>query len=156
MPNPFAGSAFYARLGNFFTRPLWSVLSPPKGFGLLTTIGRRTGKWRRQSVRAIRRGDRVFIVCMMGERTHWLNNIRADPHVTIRLYDETLGGSARQILDADEQRRAAEAYIPTTGWADYSDYFVYHWGFPTRTKIERAHRRWFEQGIPVVIELDVN
>jgi hypothetical protein len=89
----------------------------------------------------------------MGERAHWLHNIRADSQVTIRLHDETLRGRARQVLDPDERRRAAEAYIPTTGWSDYFDYIVYHWAFPTRAKIERAHRSWFEQGVPVVIEL---
>lgn len=83
MPNPFAGSAFYARLGNLFTRPLWNVLPAPKGFGILTTTGRRTGRPRRQSVRALRRGDHVFVVCMMGERAHWMHNIRADPQATI-------------------------------------------------------------------------
>jgi len=90
---------------------------------------------------------------MMGERAHWLHNIRADSQVTIRLHNETLRGRARQVLDPDERRRAAEAYIPTTGWSDYFDYIVYHWAFPTRAKIERAHRSWFEQGVPVVIEL---
>jgi deazaflavin-dependent oxidoreductase (nitroreductase family) len=154
MANPFAGSAFYARLGNVFTRPLWSTLPAPPGFGILTTVGRRTGKPRKQSVRAIRRGDVVFVVCMMGERTQWLNNIRANPAVTIRLRDETLHGNARPIVDAEERRRAAEAYVATTGWSDYTDYVAYHWGVPTRAKIERAHRRWFEEGIPVVIELD--
>ncbi len=154
VPNPFAGSAFYARVGNFFTRPLWSVLSPPQGFGILTTVGRKTGKLRKQSVRAIRRGESVFVVCMMGERTHWLNNIRANPAVTIRLHDETLRGTARQIVGIEERQRAADAYVPTTGWSDYADYVVYHWGIPTRATIEGAHRRWFEQGIPVVIEVN--
>ena len=153
MPNPFAGSALYARIGNLFTRPLWRTLRAPPGFGILTTVGRKSGKLREQSIRAIRRGEQVFVVCMMGERTHWLNNIRVNPAVTIRLRAETLEGRARLIVDGAERRRAFEAYVPAVGWSDYTDYAVYHWGIPTRAKIERAHRHWFEKGIPVVIEL---
>lgn len=154
MPNPLAGTRFYARLGNVFTRPLWSVLKAPPGFGILTTIGRRTGKPRRQSVRAIRDRDQVVVVCMMGERAAWLQNIRAHPQVTIRLGNQTLRGSAYEVVDPAQKQRAAEVYIGTTNPSDYFDYAVYHWGFPTRAKIERAHRRWFDEGIPVIMELE--
>jgi len=154
MPNPFAGTRFYARLGNLVTRPLWSRLPAPPGFGILTTTGRRSGLPRPQSVRAIRDGDRVVVVCMMGERADWLENIRANPQVTIRLGDQTVRGVAREVVDAGERQRAAELYIGTTQASDYLDYAVYHWGFPTRRKIERAHRRWFEEGIAVVIRLE--
>src|SRR5436189_2101201 len=34
----------------------------PKGFAVLATTGRRSGKTRRKCVRAIRRGNRVYIV----------------------------------------------------------------------------------------------
>ncbi len=152
--NPLAGSRFYARLGNAFTRPLWTKLRPPEGFAVLTTIGRKTGRPRRQSVRAIHRGDRIVVVAMMGERAQWLKNIRANPQVTLRLRDQTIQGQAHEVLNDPEREWAANAYIGTTVPNDYLDYAVYEWCFPTRRKIEAAHRSWFEEGLPVIIEVN--
>ena len=104
MPNPLAGSIFYARLGNAFTRPLWSLLGPPKGFAILTTTGRKTGKPRRQSVRAIRESDRIVVVAMMGERAQWLKNVRSNPKVTVRLWGETITGLAHAVHDEAERK----------------------------------------------------
>jgi hypothetical protein len=38
------------------------LLSPPAGYGVITTTGRRTGKLRRKCVRVICRGDRAYLV----------------------------------------------------------------------------------------------
>ena len=152
MPNPLAGSRFYARLANVFSRPVWSILPPPLGFGILTTTGRKTGKLRRQSVRAIRQEDRIVVVAMMGERAQWLNNLRSDPRVMIRLHGGTITGIARETADEAEMEWAAGVYIGTTVPYDWLDYVSYHWWFPTRHKLEEARRRWFEEGVPVIIE----
>jgi len=40
----------------------WFKVMPPKGCGVLTTTGRKTGKARSRCVRAIREGDRVYLV----------------------------------------------------------------------------------------------
>jgi hypothetical protein len=40
------------------------MLVPPTGFGVLTTTGRRTGKPRRKCVRAIRTGEKVYLVML--------------------------------------------------------------------------------------------
>jgi deazaflavin-dependent oxidoreductase (nitroreductase family) len=156
MANPLAGSLFYARLGNAFTRPLWSLLGPPKGFAILTTTGRKTGKPRRQSVRAIREGDRIVVVAMMGERAQWLKNVRANPKVTVRLRGETIAGLTHAVRDEAERKWAAGVYCRTFFPSDYVDYATYHWGFPSRRKIETAHRCWFEEGAPVVIDVGPN
>ncbi len=153
MPNPLAGSRFYARLGNVFTRPTWSLLRPPEGFGVLTTIGRKSGKPRRQSVRAIREGQRVVIVAMMGERAHWLRNVRSHPHVTVKLRDGIMEGIAHEVTDDAERQWAAKMYVETTVPNDYLDYVVYEWGIPTRRKITEAHARWFEDGVPVTVDI---
>ncbi len=152
MANPMAGSRFYARLGNVFTRPTWTLLGPPRGFAVITTTGRRSGKARRQSVRAIRDGDRVVVVAMMGERAQWLKNVRADPRVTIRLPGGTFEGLAHEATDGDERRWAEEVYVQTIVPNDYVDYPAYEWGFPSRRKIIGAHEKWIREGIPVVIE----
>lgn len=154
MANPWGLSRTWAKLSNMLTRPLWSILPAPRGFGILTTIGRRSGKPRPQSVRAIREGDAVYVVAMMGERAAWLKNVRANPRVTVRLGRETLDGSAREITDSGERRRATDIYVGTVVFGDYPDYFVYQWGLPTRSKIVRALQQWFEDGIPVIIQLE--
>jgi len=156
MPNPLAGSIFYARLGNAFTRPLWSLLAPPRGFAILTTTGRKTGKPRRQSVRAIREGDRIVVVAMMGERAQWLKNVLANPKVTVRLRGETITGLAHAVHDEAEKKWAAGVYCHAFVPSDYFDYAAYYWGFPSRRKIEIAHRCWFEEGAPVVIDVGSN
>src|ERR687895_1476960 len=38
------------------------MLLPARGYGVLTTTGRRTGKKRRKCIRAIRDGDKVYLV----------------------------------------------------------------------------------------------
>jgi hypothetical protein len=38
------------------------LISPPGGYGVITTTGRKTGKQRRKCIRVIRRGDRAYLV----------------------------------------------------------------------------------------------
>ncbi len=154
MPNPFAGSRFYARLGNVFTRPTWSLFAPPEGFAILTTTGRKTGLPRRQSIRAIRRGDIVVAVAMMGERAQWLRNVRADQEVTLKVHDGTHRGVAHEATDASETELANDIYMSSTVSHDYVDYAVYEWGFPTRDNVRKAHQEWFDAGVPVIIQLN--
>ena len=154
MPNTFAGSRFYARLGNVFTRPMWSLLATPEGFAILTTTGRKTGLTRRQSIRAIRRGDIVVAVAMMGERAQWLRNVRANQGVTLKLNDGTHRGVAHEATAASETEQANDIYVNSTVSHDYVDYAVYEWGFPTRDNVRKAHQKWFDAGIPVIIQLN--
>ena len=153
MPNPLAGSRFYARLGNVFTRPMWRLLRPPEGFAVLTTTGRKSGAPRSQSVRAIRHGDRIVVVAMMGEKAQWLKNVRANPNVTLRLHAGTFKGVAHQATVGAETEWASETYVGTIVPNDYLDYAAYFWGVPTRRKIKAAHEKWFASGLPVIIDV---
>ncbi len=154
MANPFAGSRGYARLSNVFMRPLFSLLPVPRGFALLTVTGRRSGRPRQRPVRAVRRGGALFAVAMMGERSDWLHNVRKEPRVKVKVGRQGYEGLAREIVDPDEWETAIEMYVREVFPADYSDYAGYHWGFPTRRKIEEAHRRWAAEGVMVAIDLE--
>jgi deazaflavin-dependent oxidoreductase (nitroreductase family) len=154
VPNPFAGSRGYARLSNVFMRPLFSLLPTPRGFVLLTVTGRRSGRPRQRPVRAVRRGDALYAVAMLGERSDWLRNVRKEPRVGVKVGGRRYGGVAREITDPAERDEAIDLYRREVLPADYTDYASYHWGFPTRRKIEEAHRRWAEEGIMVAIELE--
>lgn len=154
MPNPFAGSRGYARLSNVFMRPLFSLLPVPRGFALLTVTGRRSGRPRQRPIRAVRRDDTLFAVAMLGERSDWLRNVRKEPRVRVKIGGELHAGLAREVTETTEREAAIDAYVQDVVPADYSDYIGYHWGWPTRRGIEKAHRTWAREGIMVAIDLE--
>jgi deazaflavin-dependent oxidoreductase (nitroreductase family) len=154
MANPFAGTRSYAKLANMFMVPLFSLFPVPRGFALLTVTGRRSGRRRQRPVRAVRQNDTLYAVAMMGERSDWLRNVRKEPRIGIRVGRQRFEGAAHEITDPAEREAALGLYVRSVFPADYSDYASYHWGWPTRRKIEEAHRRWAEEGVLVAIELD--
>src|SRR5437763_8643160 len=121
----------------------------PAGFAILTTTGRKSGKTRRKCIRAIRRGNRVYIVALRPpelaiERptavSAWVWNIRANPSVRLHLGLRTYAGSAREINDPLELERAREAICETVNASDYGECLLHLRGLPTRPKIEALHR----------------
>ena len=136
----------------------------PAGFAILTTTGRKSGKTRRKCIRAIRRGNRVYIVALRPpelaiERptavSAWVWNIRANPSVRLHLGLRTYSGSAREINDPLELERAREAICETVNASDYGECLLHLRGLPTRAKIEALHRYWFDTGIPLVVDLEM-
>lgn len=131
----------------------WFTILPPVGFGVLTTIGRKTGKKRRKCVRVIHRGDNAYIVSIGGERAAWLKNIRAQPRVRLRIRGGTFAGAVRELAGGAETQAASEAYCGTVNPFDYVECMAHGRGYPRRSKIEDLHRGWFEGGTPLVVEL---
>jgi deazaflavin-dependent oxidoreductase (nitroreductase family) len=78
---------------------------PAPGYVLLETTGRRTGRPRRTPVGDGRVGDVLWIVAEHGERAAYVRNIRADPHVRVRLRDGWHEGVATVLLEDDARRR---------------------------------------------------
>jgi len=154
MANPFATSRWFHKIGHVTNTQGWRLAPTPAGLAVLTTTGRRSGKQRVRAIRAVRDGDRVYAVAMLGRRCDWVHNIRATPEVRLKLGRRTYDARAR-VLDGAERERAAEAYLPNAGWFDYFDYANLMWSIPTRAKLQRAHERWFAEGVPVVFELAV-
>ena len=139
------------------------LLSPPNGYGVITTTGRRTGKLRRKCVRVIRRGDRAYLVQLVpphvavtrpGAVSGWVWNIRSDPHVRLRIRGGAFDGVAREITDAEELEVARSAICETVYPTDYGEAGLHLRGLPTPAKIKDLHRYWFDTGHPIVIELD--
>ena len=134
----------------------------PVGFAVITTTGRKSGKRRRKCIRAIRHGNRVYIIALRPpelaiERptavSAWVWNIRANPNVRIHLGLRTYGGTAREIDDPVELERARQAICETVNASDYGECLLHLRGLPTREKIKELHRYWFDTGIPIVVEL---
>ncbi len=131
----------------------WFSLLPPRGYGVLTTTGRKTGKRRRKCVRAIRHGDSVYIVSIAGARAGWLRNLETDPAVRLRLRGGTFVGRARELSGPLETERAKRAYCGTVSPVDYLACMTWRKGRPTRAKIIDLAGGWFAEGIPLVVEL---
>lgn len=131
----------------------WFTVFPPAGFGVLTTTGRRTGKTRRRCVRAIRRGDKAYLVAIGGQHSLWLKNVRAHPEVHLRLRSGRVTGVAHEPRSPAELDEARAAFCDTVRPFDYLECRVHRTGRPTREKIVALHRTWFEGGAPLVVEL---
>ncbi len=122
---------------------------------MLFVTGRRSGKPRLRPVRAVRYDDTLYAVAMLGERSDWLRNVRVEPRVRVRTGRQRHNGLAREIVDPTERETAIELYVREVFPADYSDYAAYHWRFPTRRKIQEAHRCWALEGVMVAIDLQL-
>jgi deazaflavin-dependent oxidoreductase (nitroreductase family) len=150
--NPFVRSLAGGRVLSAVMLPWFAVL-PPSGFGVITTTGRRTGKARRKCIRAIRSGNKAYIVSIPGAHAAWLKNIRANPKVRLRIRGGTFAGVARQLRETAETQQAVAAYCETVNPVDYLECTMHRRGVPTRSKIKELHRRWFDEGIPLAVEL---
>jgi deazaflavin-dependent oxidoreductase (nitroreductase family) len=137
-------------------------LRPPRGYGIITTTGRKTGKTRRKCVRVIRQGNNAYIVQLRppqvalrnpNSASAWLWNIRANHNVRLRIRGGNFSGVARELTDPDELAVARRAICDTVTLFDYGECDLHLRGLPTRSKIVELHRYWFDTGIPLVVEL---
>jgi deazaflavin-dependent oxidoreductase (nitroreductase family) len=154
-------SARDGRILSAIMLPVFALSTPP-GQGVLTTTGRKSGKQRRKCIRAIRRGNKAYIVMLRPpalaiERpmavASWVWNIRANPNVRLRLGRRMFSGVGREISDPTELEQAREAICETVHLIDYGECDLHLRGVPSRAKIKDLHRYWFDTGIPIVIEL---
>jgi deazaflavin-dependent oxidoreductase (nitroreductase family) len=151
--NPLTSTHLGGRLLNASQLPLF-WLRPPRGYGVLTTIGRKSGKRRRRCVRAPADGDTAYVVAIHGMSTYWARNLDANPEVSLRLRSGTHEGIARRPNDDAEQRRASRIYSEgEIGPFERLEYRLWRNDKPTPEKIRALHREWFERGAPFVIEL---
>jgi len=157
--NPFTQLHGGGRILSALMFPL--AVRPPRSFGVLTTKGRKTGKWRRKCVHPVRDGDKVYIVMLRPNATTiaanhvagWLLNIRTDPRVRLRMHGGNFAGRARELHDPAEIERATAVYCGAVHPFDYTECAFHRRGVPTRAKIEELHRIWFSTGVPLVVEL---
>lgn len=155
MPNPFKRSRWFHKLANYSGPPaFFRVLPVPRGFALLRVRGRRSGKLRHRPVRAIRDGDTLYAVAILGAKSDWLRNARADPNVRVRLGVRWREASVREMNDSGEREKVRRLYVDTVVPYDYVDVPVVEWTFPTKGKIVRSHDRWLAGGVLVAIDLE--
>ena len=150
--NPLTTTRVGARILNALQVPLFRLL-PPRGYAVLTTTGRKTGKTRRNCVRAIRDGDKVYLVSLPGRYGGWFRNIEAHPQVTLRMRGGTFDGVAREITDPAEHQTARNIYCGTLTPFDRGTYLVHRPGRPTPERIKAMLERWFAVCTPLVVEV---
>jgi deazaflavin-dependent oxidoreductase (nitroreductase family) len=143
-------------------RPGYTFGSVPSGHAVLTTTGRKTGKPRHKVIRAILQGDHAYIVQLRPPAVAvntplavaaWVLNIRADPHVQLKLGRRSCAATMREIEDAAELARAREIFCEPVQLVDYPECVIHLKGRPSARKIRDLHRYWFDTGVPLVAEL---
>ncbi|GHJ35959.1 nitroreductase/quinone reductase family protein [Streptomyces sp. TS71-3] len=72
---------------------------------LLETTGRTSGLPRRTPIGGRRTGDAFWLVSEYGEKSHYVRNIQADPHVRVRLRGRWHTGTAHLLPDDDAVSR---------------------------------------------------
>lgn len=131
----------------------WFLLAPPRGYGIIETVGRRTGRRRRRCVRVVRAGSRAYLVAIGGPRARWLQNVLAHPEITLRLPGERVRGVARVASDPDRET-AKRSFCGFSSWFDRASYVVHYRGVPTRARINEMWERIFDVGSPLVVTLE--
>lgn len=90
--------AFQKRVGNPLTRRLPTQT-------LLETTGRKSGQARRTPLGGSRVGDQFWFVSEFGEKSQYVQNIKANPNVRVRLGGRWHNGTAHLVPDDDPRER---------------------------------------------------
>jgi deazaflavin-dependent oxidoreductase (nitroreductase family) len=87
----------------------------------LTTRGRRTGLAREIEIWFIQRDGRYYVIAEHGERAQWVQNIRLDSRVEVRLGESHFAAFAR-VVDAGTESALVEVVqrlsVEKYGWGD--------------------------------------
>jgi deazaflavin-dependent oxidoreductase (nitroreductase family) len=97
----------------------------------LTTTGRKTGLPREIEIWFVEHESRIYILAEHGYKAHWVQNILANPSVTIRLTGRRWQASGRVLEpdgDGDLYAEVRELARKKYGWAD---------GLPVEFRLER-------------------
>lgn len=131
----------------------WFLLAPPRGYGVIETVGRRTGRRRRRCVRVVRSGSRACLVAIAGSHSRWLKNVLAHPEITLRLPGGRVRGVAQVVPEVDREA-VRHAFCGFRSWFDRPSYVVHYRGLPTRARCQDMWERFFDAGTPLVVALD--
>jgi deazaflavin-dependent oxidoreductase (nitroreductase family) len=74
----------------------------------LTTTGRRTGLPREIEIWFTERNGRFYLIAEHGDHASWVRNIRANPHVRMRVGELQVEATAR-IVDVEREPELARA-----------------------------------------------
>jgi hypothetical protein len=149
--NPFTASAKGGQILSALQLPFF-LLRPPRGYAVLTTVGRKTGKRRRRCIRAIVVEERAYLVAIKGlATTGWAQNALAHS-VELRVPGRHYRGTVRELNEGDAVA-ARQAYCGEVHPFDYLTWMNWRKGLPTPGRIRSLLAHWLDTGAPLVIEL---
>lgn len=74
----------------------------------MTTTGRRSGKPHEIEIWFGVMDDTMYLISGNGPSADWYRNALTNPHVSVRVGNETRRGVARDVGDPDERRRVGD------------------------------------------------
>ena len=80
-------------------------------FLLLSHLGRRSGRWRSAVLEVVRyapAGPRWYVASGWGEQAQWLQNVTANPAVTVMMGARSWPASARRLACDEAEREPAD------------------------------------------------
>ncbi|MGA2512450.1 MAG: nitroreductase/quinone reductase family protein [Candidatus Limnocylindrales bacterium] len=96
-------------LGRYMSNPLTGYLM------ILRTRGRKSGELRDAPLGYVVVGEHLYCLAGFGRRTHWYQNILADPHVEVILPGRAFSGAAEEVTDPEERRRILAPLLRSMG-----------------------------------------
>lgn len=114
------GTFLEQRVVNPFMRRLLLAGLAPKAFALLETTGRRTGRPRLTPVGNGMEDHVFWLVSEHGTRSHYVQNLLANPRVRIKVGRRWRDGSATLVPgeDGHQRRRRLDRANGLVGWID--------------------------------------
>jgi deazaflavin-dependent oxidoreductase (nitroreductase family) len=145
---------FHTKAGARFLNHItaWFRIYAPRGYAVLTTVGRRTGTTRRSNVRLIPSGNCAFLVAIAGQTNDWLHNLHDKPEARLRIGRRDRACRARPPRDEVERLAAHTAYCDSLHWFDYFSSIVNQRGIPSPRRMREMHARWIDEGELFVME----
>ena len=104
----------------------------------LTTAGRVTGKPRRIEIWFGMEGGTLYLLSGGRQASDWVKNLKKDPHIEVRIGQQTFAGLARIVTDAAEDQKARQLLA-----AKY-----YNW------RPGRRLNSWARTSLPIALDLD--
>lgn len=89
-------------------------------FLYLTTTGRTSGQPREIEIWYVERAGRHYLIAEHGDAAQWVKNLRADPHVRVRVGARRYAGRARAVdgaADADLARAVRTMFDDKYQWS---------------------------------------
>jgi deazaflavin-dependent oxidoreductase (nitroreductase family) len=110
---------------NRFMLLLWRLglaqYGNPSRFGgavmVIKYTGRKTGLTRYAPVNFVDKGDVVYCLAGFGPKTHWYQNLLADPHVELWLPGSRWSGVAEEASDAEDRVERLREVLVASGFA---------------------------------------
>ena len=90
-----------------------------RDFCYLTTIGRKSGKPRTVEIWFGTKDHAIYILSGGGDDSHWVQNLKANPKVSIRIGRTDFRGRGRIVKDANEDQMARRLLAAKyQGWSE--------------------------------------